>query len=183
MEDRQEYMDRQAAAGVYSAELLAAVERRPFGPLVVVNPTLKAVGQEGGAFFEGCLSVRGYTVGGWPRQSACLGNEGREGVVGRFLPYKGISGQREWVVLGCRMRVSGRGAPSWAGGAAAVGGEAAGPGTRQPHMHTHLLSQAAVCFPFTLLLLLPRPCRRLCGGTGRWTWRGWTWRGCRCGCG
>ncbi|PNW85109.1 hypothetical protein CHLRE_03g172100v5 [Chlamydomonas reinhardtii] len=62
MEDRQEYMDRQAAAGVYSAELLAAVERRPFGPLVVVNPTLKAVGQEGGAFFEGCLSVRGYTA-------------------------------------------------------------------------------------------------------------------------
>ncbi|KAG2442795.1 hypothetical protein HXX76_002874 [Chlamydomonas incerta] len=62
MEDRPEYIERQAAAGVYSPEVLAALERRPFGPLVLVNPTLKAVGQEGGAFFEGCLSVRGYTA-------------------------------------------------------------------------------------------------------------------------
>ncbi|KAG2450083.1 hypothetical protein HYH02_000187 [Chlamydomonas schloesseri] len=62
MEDRQEYIDRQAAAGVYGPEVLAALERRAFGPVVVVNPTLRAVGQEGGAFFEGCLSVRGYTA-------------------------------------------------------------------------------------------------------------------------
>ncbi len=63
LEDREEYIARQAASGAYSPEQLAALERRPFAPLALVNPVLRPVGQLGAAFFEGCLSVKGYAVG------------------------------------------------------------------------------------------------------------------------
>ncbi|GLC35742.1 hypothetical protein PLESTB_000489600 [Pleodorina starrii] len=62
LEDREEYIARQAASGVYDAGTLAAMEREPFGPLALVNPRLRPVGHEGAAFFEGCLSVRGYVA-------------------------------------------------------------------------------------------------------------------------
>lgn len=63
LEDREEYIARQATSGAYSPEQLAALERRPFAPLALVNPVLRPVGQQGAAFFEGCLSVKGYAVG------------------------------------------------------------------------------------------------------------------------
>ncbi|EFJ52012.1 hypothetical protein VOLCADRAFT_120388 [Volvox carteri f. nagariensis] len=63
LEDREEYIVRQAASGMYDDDTLAAMERRAFGPLVLVNPRgLRPVGHEGAAFFEGCLSVRGYVA-------------------------------------------------------------------------------------------------------------------------
>lgn len=62
LEDREEYIARQATSGAYSPEQLAALERRPFAPLALVNPVLRPVGQQGAAFFEGCLSVKGYAA-------------------------------------------------------------------------------------------------------------------------
>jgi peptide deformylase len=45
-----------------SAEHLAERERTPFAPLAIVNPQLTVVGEEDATFFEGCLSVPGYTA-------------------------------------------------------------------------------------------------------------------------
>jgi peptide deformylase len=36
-------------------------ERAPFSPRVFVNPVLRLLGDERAMFFEGCLSVKGYT--------------------------------------------------------------------------------------------------------------------------
>ncbi|GIL43154.1 hypothetical protein Vafri_978 [Volvox africanus] len=62
LEDREEYIARQAVSGTYDCDTLAAMEREPFGPLALVNPRLRPVGHEGAVFFEGCLSVRGYVA-------------------------------------------------------------------------------------------------------------------------
>ncbi|KXZ56615.1 hypothetical protein GPECTOR_1g554 [Gonium pectorale] len=62
LEDREEYISRQAQSGLYDDATLAALERAPFAPLALVNPVVLPVGQSGAAFFEGCLSVRGYTA-------------------------------------------------------------------------------------------------------------------------
>ncbi|KAG2495705.1 hypothetical protein HYH03_006305 [Edaphochlamys debaryana] len=62
LEDREELIAKQAASGLYSPSVLAAMERRPFRPLALVNPELEAEGAEGVAAFEGCLSVRGYAA-------------------------------------------------------------------------------------------------------------------------
>jgi peptide deformylase len=45
-----------------SAEHLAERERAPFAAIAIVNPQLTIVGDEQATFFEGCLSVPGYTA-------------------------------------------------------------------------------------------------------------------------
>lgn len=45
-----------------SAEHLAERERVPFAAIAIVNPQLTLVGDEQATFFEGCLSVPGYTA-------------------------------------------------------------------------------------------------------------------------
>ncbi|PRW60731.1 peptide deformylase chloroplastic mitochondrial [Chlorella sorokiniana] len=52
LEDRPEYIAADAAA--------ADKQRLPFEPLVIVNPSLRPLSDEGARFFEGCLSVPGY---------------------------------------------------------------------------------------------------------------------------
>ena len=58
LEDKPEYI-RSMPPG--KAEQM---QRQPFELLVLCNPQLKAVGQAGARFYEGCLSVPGYQV--WP---------------------------------------------------------------------------------------------------------------------
>ncbi|GIL72815.1 hypothetical protein Vretimale_4500 [Volvox reticuliferus] len=62
LEDREEYIARQVCSGTYDSDTLVAMEREPFGPLALVNPRLRPVGHDGAAFFEGCLSVRGFAA-------------------------------------------------------------------------------------------------------------------------
>ncbi|MGZ3477270.1 MAG: peptide deformylase, partial [Polyangiales bacterium] len=45
-----------------SAEHLAERERVPFEARAIVNPQLTLIGEEQATFFEGCLSVPGYTA-------------------------------------------------------------------------------------------------------------------------
>jgi peptide deformylase len=54
LEDREELMARLAPAD------RAARERAPFPLTALVNPVLRAVGDDTATFFEGCLSVPGY---------------------------------------------------------------------------------------------------------------------------
>jgi peptide deformylase len=56
IEDRPEYTRD------LSAEQLAERERMPVPFHVIVNPVLKPVGRQEVEFFEGCLSVNGYTA-------------------------------------------------------------------------------------------------------------------------
>ena len=72
MEDRDEYMS------ALPADVVAQQQRAPFGPLVVVNPRLRAVGGAGARMYEGCLSVPGYNVGG-----LCAHVQGRRAGAGR----------------------------------------------------------------------------------------------------
>lgn len=63
LEDRPEYIAADAAA--------AEKQRQEFEPLVIVNPILRPLSDDGARFFEGCLSVPGYQVrAAWPL--ACL---------------------------------------------------------------------------------------------------------------
>ncbi len=55
LEDRAVAMSKQAPAEI------AERGRVVFGPRVFVNPTLTVIGAERATFFEGCLSVEGYT--------------------------------------------------------------------------------------------------------------------------
>lgn len=55
LEDRASSMQR------LSAEEIAERGRVAFGPRVFVNPVLTPIGEERATFFEGCLSVEGYT--------------------------------------------------------------------------------------------------------------------------
>jgi peptide deformylase len=45
-----------------SPEERAEKERFPFALTVFLNPTLRAIGDEQATFFEGCLSIEGYTA-------------------------------------------------------------------------------------------------------------------------
>lgn len=55
LEDREELMSK------LTPEERKERERVAFGPRVFVNPVLKPIGDARALFFEGCLSVRGYT--------------------------------------------------------------------------------------------------------------------------
>lgn len=55
MEDLPEF-----SAKIPQAELLEK-EREPFDLKVLINPTVREIGTETRDFFEGCLSIRGYT--------------------------------------------------------------------------------------------------------------------------
>lgn len=63
LEDRPEYIAADAAA--------AEKQRQEFEPLVIVNPILRPLSDDGARFFEGCLSVPGYQVRA-ARPPACL---------------------------------------------------------------------------------------------------------------
>ncbi|KAL2332450.1 hypothetical protein Fmac_020031 [Flemingia macrophylla] len=56
LEDRKEYMDYE------TQEELKAQDRRPFDLLVILNPSLKYNTNKTAFFFEGCLSVVGYSA-------------------------------------------------------------------------------------------------------------------------
>ena len=56
IEDREEYHKDIAA------EVLRERERRPVPFQAIINPTLEPVGEEKAEFFEGCLSVAGFTA-------------------------------------------------------------------------------------------------------------------------
>ncbi|HKR10416.1 MAG TPA: peptide deformylase [Pyrinomonadaceae bacterium] len=56
IEDRIDYI------GSASAEQLAAYQRSPVDFHVVINPTLTLIGDETVDFFEGCLSVEGFSA-------------------------------------------------------------------------------------------------------------------------
>lgn len=55
LEDREDYMKKLSPAEV------AERQRVAFAPRVLINPTLRVIGDEHATFFEGCLSVEGYT--------------------------------------------------------------------------------------------------------------------------
>lgn len=57
LEDRQEYI------ALLQDGLAEQQQRQPFETLVIVNPRLSALTNQGARFFEGCLSVPGYQVG------------------------------------------------------------------------------------------------------------------------
>lgn len=54
--------DRADLAGRLTEAERAERERVPFAVRVLVNPVLRAVGEERALFFEGCLSVNGYVA-------------------------------------------------------------------------------------------------------------------------
>ncbi|KAI3429371.1 hypothetical protein D9Q98_005466 [Chlorella vulgaris] len=54
LEDRQEYI------ALLQDGLAEQQQRQPFETLVIVNPRLSALTNQGARFFEGCLSVPGY---------------------------------------------------------------------------------------------------------------------------
>lgn len=56
IEDREEYHKD------VSAELLAERERRPVPFHAIINPALEEIGEEKVEFFEGCLSVAGFSA-------------------------------------------------------------------------------------------------------------------------
>jgi len=56
IEDRATYMEKLPAAH------LAERRRAPVAPHVIINPTLMITGAEEAEFFEGCLSLPGYTA-------------------------------------------------------------------------------------------------------------------------
>jgi len=56
IEDRASYMEKLSAAH------LAGRRRAPVAPHVIINPTLMIAGSEEAEFFEGCLSLPGYTA-------------------------------------------------------------------------------------------------------------------------
>lgn len=57
LEDRPEYF------ALLSETTAQAMQRSAFDTLVIINPRLTSVGDQGARFFEGCLSVPGYQVG------------------------------------------------------------------------------------------------------------------------
>ena len=69
LEDKKEYMAMQSKA---KQEKL---QRRPFEPIIICNPHLKPVGEEGFRYWEGCLSVRGAQVNIFLVALALLTNE------------------------------------------------------------------------------------------------------------
>jgi peptide deformylase len=56
MEDPPEYQAR------LTPEELKERERTPVAPRALINPVLRRIGSETATFFEGCLSVNGYTA-------------------------------------------------------------------------------------------------------------------------
>jgi len=93
LEDRPEYIAADATA--------ADKQRLPFEPLAIVNPRLRPLSDDGARFFEGCLSVPGYQVGG------CLGwldgtvMVGQLLFMGAWLPG-GLPVQSGWAIVCCR---------------------------------------------------------------------------------
>jgi peptide deformylase len=78
IEDREEYHKE------VSASLLLERERRPVPFHVIVNPAIEEMGEERAEFFEGCLSLSGYSAL-VPRARAvrvrCLDERGQEKVI------------------------------------------------------------------------------------------------------
>jgi peptide deformylase len=54
--------DRARATALLSQELLTARQREPVAFYALANPTYEVVGYEHATWFEGCLSVPGYTA-------------------------------------------------------------------------------------------------------------------------
>ncbi|WP_334175606.1 peptide deformylase [Pseudoxanthobacter sp.] len=52
--------DTGAAVQALGPDRAGEMERRPFGPVVMINPEWRPVGTEMRTFFEGCLSIPGY---------------------------------------------------------------------------------------------------------------------------
>lgn len=52
--------DSEAAVAALGPQRAAEMERRPFGPVVMINPQWRPMGSETRTFFEGCLSIPGY---------------------------------------------------------------------------------------------------------------------------
>jgi peptide deformylase len=78
IEDRPEYIKD------WTAEQLAARERRPVAFHVIINPKLTLLGEEQAEFFEGCLSLNGL-MALVPRarrvRVECLGEKGQPQVI------------------------------------------------------------------------------------------------------
>lgn len=54
--------DKEAYMAIQTERLRQTLQRKPFEPIIICNPRLKPVGQEGFRYWEGCLSVAGYQV-------------------------------------------------------------------------------------------------------------------------
>lgn len=54
--------DRPEMTAELPREVLAEREREPHGLRVMINPVMRLVGSETRDFFEGCLSIKGYTA-------------------------------------------------------------------------------------------------------------------------
>jgi peptide deformylase len=76
--------DREAYHKDASAEYLRERERRPVPFHVIINPTLTAIAGEKAEFFEGCLSLQGFSAL-VPRarrvRVECLNEQGKEKVI------------------------------------------------------------------------------------------------------